>query len=189
MGLGKVPASLGSPHLPLKWCVAWLHQGQVPWGSLVPSPGHIKPVQLLLAGLSGPHGAMLAMAVEHWAEGKLVCQRSHLGWAVRGDLCEWENAFTPCLGPERAKPTHVCQTARWGHSGHSSLGRNCAKARESQRVWVCVHSRVCMCRRASTVGLPLPLPPFLCRGFRSSTFHRRWKLGGKLKPDCDWKLM
>lgn len=66
MGLSKVPASLGPPQLPLKSCVAWLPQGQVPWESLVPSPGHIKPVQLLvlLAGLSGPHGVVVAMAMK-----------------------------------------------------------------------------------------------------------------------------
>lgn len=65
MGLSQIPASLGSPQLPLKSCMAWPHQGQVPWESLVPS-GHIKPVQLLvlLAQVSGPHGVMLAMAME-----------------------------------------------------------------------------------------------------------------------------
>lgn len=41
-------------------------RGQVPWESLVPSPGHIIPMQLLVlfAGVSGPHGGMLAMAME-----------------------------------------------------------------------------------------------------------------------------
>lgn len=67
MGLSKVPASLGSPQLPLNSCVSWLHQGRVPCESLVPPPGHIKPLQplVLLAGVSGPNGVMLAMAMEH----------------------------------------------------------------------------------------------------------------------------
>lgn len=66
MGLSQILASLGSPQLPLKSCMVWLHQGQVPWESLVPSPGQIKPLQLLvlLAGVSGPPGVMLAMAME-----------------------------------------------------------------------------------------------------------------------------
>lgn len=46
--------------------MSWLHQGQVPCESLVPPPGHIKPLQplVLLAGVSGPHGVMLATATE-----------------------------------------------------------------------------------------------------------------------------
>lgn len=91
MGLCKVPASLGSPQMPLKPCVAWLHQGQVPWESLVPSPGHIKPVQLLvlLAGVSGSHGVMLATAMQsiglkvNWAASALTLTEQ------RGEISVW----------------------------------------------------------------------------------------------------
>lgn len=122
----------------------------------------------------------------HWDEGKHpVCQCSHLSWAVRS---VWgENAFTPCLGPEMAKLARVCKTARDTLASPHLVGivLKTEKDRECERV--CAHE--CMWRRSSTACLPLPLPPFLCRGFRSSAFHRHWKLGGKLKPDCDWKLM
>lgn len=94
MGLSKVPASLGSPQMPLKPCVAWLHQGQVPWESLVPSPGHIKPVQLLvlLAGVSGSHGVMLATAMEsiglkvNWAASALTLTEQRGEISVGGKM-------------------------------------------------------------------------------------------------------
>lgn len=161
MGLSKVPASLGSPQMPLKPCVAWLHQGQVPWESLVPSPGHIKPVQLLvlLAGVSGSHGVMLATAMEciglkvNWAASALTLTEQ------RGEISVWGKMLSLHALVQKQQNWLVCKTAR-DTLASPHLAEIVLKREKDGG-----YERVCMCRRPSTVCLPLPLPPFLSRGF------------------------
>lgn len=68
MGLSEVPASPGSPELPLKKSyISWLRQDRVPLRHLKPPPGHTKPRQppALLADAAGAPGVTPARAAMH----------------------------------------------------------------------------------------------------------------------------